>query len=938
MARDQFEAIKDLMKRADEAILSGDLLRASEYLKDARPILANYVVESKSFSGGITMQATLMSLLAGDEDLARTFATMEISEVAGLLELYFGLYSSKQKEGDMKGAMDLLKFANIYATAFNPYVQSHPYAQMLQSNEALSSQGELAFAAQLFCSVRPKLDLAGWAHWSYPSEEDRNVKYWSARVMSDLGGAILDGYHTGYDVQLARSLAETSRELVEGLKPDQLTADIYNLLGRIFLAYSDHDLLKETAIPCFEKAIDILDSIGNLNDAASDRCNLGSVYMKLAVFDEVNGNTEEANKYSNKGEELLQHAIETYRTSGNVSRRIDALSNLGGLYASSKNWNRALEALSEAQSVAAGANLERSSGGVRTLINLGSVLCELGISERAEWSLRRAIEIQEELKAQNVVVEAESYFIAYGTLGKIFRTQERWSEAYALLTKALEQLEAYRSSFTSERTTFALTKRFRWLYEATVDCCFHLGVDHPEMRSQAFKLAESIKWLTLTTMLRYEYLRLPGKEEDPLLREEERILRHISDATIGSQAQSYDDINIVSSLKRLEEIWTELEPLYPDYVAIRRQKTIEAGDAAKLLDADVPMLIEYYLGDELGVALAFILRSDEEHPQMVRLEGSLKVINELVRELRSPDSLKSQERFKEISNSLYHIIIAPLQSLMPEGAGICIVPYGPLHNIPFSALYDGRKYLVERNPVVISPSATALRWWMKKNRRVTESSLIFTATSHIHTADGTMDDLKIFEGLALKQIAPQFSKSKVIIPEEATKQRLLEELNLGRNFWDVVHIACHGVSVDDGLNSRLLMPGDKTDRSKDLTALEIFTKVRTNASLVTLSACESGVALTSTGDEIAGLAQAFLFGGASSVLASLWTVRQDVGVAITGRFYELLKGDAKRRQSKIKALQAAQQEAFQKKEWFGFVSPWNHPYLWAAFQLYGDWR
>jgi len=45
-----------------------------------------------------------------------------------------------------------------------------------------------------------------------------------------------------------------------------------------------------------------------------------------------------------------------------------------------------------------------------------------------------------------------------------------------------------------------------------------------------------------------------------------------------------------------------------------------------------------------------------------------------------------------------------------------------------------------------------------------------------------------------------------------------------------------------------------------------------NASLVTLSACETGLGNISQGDELVGLSRAFLFAGASSVIVSLWAV------------------------------------------------------------------
>ena len=120
MAVDPLFAIKALMIHADEAISRRDLMSATVYLKDIGPMLASYINEKRSFSGGLAIQASLLSLLTGDEDLAKAFAAMEMSEVADLLERYYGVYMQEKKEGDLKSAKDVLLAANMYAIVFIP--------------------------------------------------------------------------------------------------------------------------------------------------------------------------------------------------------------------------------------------------------------------------------------------------------------------------------------------------------------------------------------------------------------------------------------------------------------------------------------------------------------------------------------------------------------------------------------------------------------------------------------------------------------------------------------------------------------------------------------------------------------------------------------------------------------------------------------------------
>jgi CHAT domain-containing protein len=77
-----------------------------------------------------------------------------------------------------------------------------------------------------------------------------------------------------------------------------------------------------------------------------------------------------------------------------------------------------------------------------------------------------------------------------------------------------------------------------------------------------------------------------------------------------------------------------------------------------------------------------------------------------------------------------------------------------------------------------------------------------------------------------------------------------------------------------------------------------------------------------------GLTRAFQFAGARSVLASLWSVADDSTAQLMTRFYAHLRAG----KSKDEALRAAQLEAISQR------SAYAHPFHWAAFQLFGDWR
>ncbi len=109
--------------------------------------------------------------------------------------------------------------------------------------------------------------------------------------------------------------------------------------------------------------------------------------------------------------------------------------------------------------------------------------------------------------------------------------------------------------------------------------------------------------------------------------------------------------------------------------------------------------------------------------------------------------------------------------------------------------------------------------------------------------------------------------------------------------------------------------------------------------LVVLSACRSAVGQEVAGEGMVGLTRAFQYPGARAVLASLWGVADVSTAELMMRFY----AHRQTGESTDQALRAAQLELVRTtlaaKAGDGVVEhDVSHPFHWAAFQLYGDWR
>lgn len=197
-----------------------------------------------------------------------------------------------------------------------------------------------------------------------------------------------------------------------------------------------------------------------------------------------------------------------------------------------------------------------------------------------------------------------------------------------------------------------------------------------------------------------------------------------------------------------------------------------------------------------------------------------------------------------------------------------------------------------------------------------------------------------------------------------------------------LHFATHGffappqlVTAARGLTSAGLAPGDRAARSiaasfhpgllsgivlaganhpktldEDdgiLTALEIEQLGLSDVKLVTLSACQTGIGSTVSGEGLLSLQRAFQVAGANSVLASLWRVDDAQTARLMGSFYDNLW---RKKLSRAEALRRAQAEMLNDKVLSGkqrgmeFSTPRQgkiqrlSPFYWAAFVLSGDWR
>jgi CHAT domain-containing protein len=275
-----------------------------------------------------------------------------------------------------------------------------------------------------------------------------------------------------------------------------------------------------------------------------------------------------------------------------------------------------------------------------------------------------------------------------------------------------------------------------------------------------------------------------------------------------------------------------------------------------------------------------------------------------------------EQAIRHMLNKLYFLLVAPVKAILPPPSGyLTIVPYGPLHTLPFHALYDGSRYLVEDYQVSYLPASSLLKSSAEVgvafgNRKSPASGrpLILGYSGHGHL-QRALEEAKTLATLL---------EGPCYLEDEATIARLIEEAPGS----PIIHLATHGHSRLDAPNFSSVLLADGRFNAIDAFSLDLK-----DCELVTLSGCETGLALIGGGDEQLGLGRAFLAAGAKTLVMSLWPVEDNATNELMQLFYQnLLRGE-----SKVEALKNAQCTLLHRSG-----SSYAHPYYWAAFRLVGE--
>lgn len=365
--------------------------------------------------------------------------------------------------------------------------------------------------------------------------------------------------------------------------------------------------------------------------------------------------------------------------------------------------------------------------------------------------------------------------------------------------------------------------------------------------------------------------------------------------------------------------------------------------------------------------MALVLHRDSERIGVYDL-GPSKQIAGLVKRMRNSadveahsgglGSVRNEREYREAGVELRKLIWDPMKNDVAPAKLAFIVPDGVLNMVPFSALPDGKGYLVEHWPVVHILSME--RDLLPGENGEKKAGLLAVGSPSFELAALQPTDTNLRGGggcetfnkmqfnplpgslSEVKDISSSWRRwngdegAKLLTGDNATRSQFLEAAPRSR----ILHVATHAFVLDKscGNGNPLLLSGlvfagaNKSRDASILTAQQIASIDLRGVEWAVLSACDTGYGETVNGEGVLGLERAFRVAGAKSVVMALWPVDDEVTREFMRGLYAERFG---RHATTADAIWNASRQLLKERQLAGKST---HPWYWAGFVGAGGWE
>jgi CHAT domain-containing protein/tetratricopeptide (TPR) repeat protein len=665
----------------------------------------------------------------------------------------------------------------------------------------------------------------------------------------------------------------------------------------------------------------------------------------------------------------LREGLAIARAAGDRTLEANLLTALGGVERSLGETDAALVSLTSALALHRAAGAPRGEAAVHA--SLGRLHADARREEAASEHLTRALELRR--ATGHRAGEAQALY----DLAALHRRQGQLPDARRRAFEALDIVESLRGTVTSDtlRASFLASKQDH--YDLLIDVLMRLHAAEPakDHLSVALSVSERARARSLLDTLRERGVDVREGVEASLLAREgelrarlnasagihERVDRSLLNASndvrrrlrarharlersaAGKEVEAVTK-EIAVLLDEYHEVQRRIRAASPRYAALTEPQPARPEEIQRELLDEETTLLEYFLGSRRsvlwlvtrGTIAAFDLPPRAEVEDAAR--RFLVLLNAREKEVafetegeRTRRIAEAERQLPEAARVLSEVVLGPVAGRLTTRR-LLIVADGALHYVPFAALpLPGRRddtLLLAEHEVVHAPSASVLL----ELRREAAPRTPATKTIAV-LADPVFGDAYP----RLPHTRLEARNILALVPKNQSFRALGLDASRGTVTsaaladYRIVHLATHAFADTErpelsGLVLSLRNAGGEAEdgvlRLHDIYGLEL------GADLVVLSACQTALGKEIRGEGVVGLTRGFMYAGARTVVASLWSSPDVATSELMTRFYRhLLKED----RAPSDALRAAQLSLAR-------TARWRSPYYWAGFIVQGDWR